>query len=466
MNTKTNAHPIPKTPLAVAPVPGQVDFVTPIEEYGSPTGPTKVISRATRPFISNRVMFVGIVGDSNKVVNTVSADVPNAVTIEDAGVVGSGIHWFRLSRPRGHKVAIQAKDAKGTVVTSFSLDIIELPRATGPMDFDVEPADPKLPNRINLRVYAPRDDADYIDTRMIGVGYTIFYLNGFQVHCAGMSMPIEVPGSLVDLNPIKAEPIDAKVYDTLAQANEAIRRAPAKAKGVMPFAYYRGAGGAVIAPTIFSSATTPRIIATLWEARRLYADYVQYGVATLAIALLGGKVVRALLGRFARVSPEEPEPPRALTTRRPFSPPPIPTRIRPVNDTVNVGGTGEIKDVSNLNPVKPGSGGATSGIPNHVKGSMEEMDALFEPGSVKNMYSQRVRYGDVDWQRGTQAAANVMPSGAKVQMNIWTWDQQQVTALKAAFQRAGFKNVRVWGVRGTEIVEDLPGPGTMLEAVR
>ncbi len=140
---------------------GPVDFVTPIAWLGPPNGPTKVISRTTLPLASNDVLSVGIAGDSNKVVKTVSADVPNAVTIEDAGVVGSGIHWFRLSRPRGHKVAIQAKDAKGTVVTSFSLDIINLPRASGPVDLVVDPADPKRPNTINLRVYAPKDDADY-----------------------------------------------------------------------------------------------------------------------------------------------------------------------------------------------------------------------------------------------------------------------------------------------------------------
>src|SRR5712671_5121115 len=104
---------------------------------------------------------------------------------------------------------------------------------------------------------------------------------------------IHVPNSLLDLNPTKYEPIDAKVYDTLAQANEAIRRAPAKAKGVMPFAYYRGAGGAVIAPTIFSAATTPRIIATLWEAHRLLAESVQHDLASLALGIVAGMIFRA-----------------------------------------------------------------------------------------------------------------------------------------------------------------------------
>jgi hypothetical protein len=83
---------------------------------------------------------------------------------------------------------------------------------------------------------------------------------------------------------------------------------------------------------------------------------------------------------------------------------------------VDVGGTGNIKNATNLNPVKPGSGGQETGIPNHVKGSMEEMDTFFEPGSVKTMYSQRLRYGDVDWPKATQAAAKVMPPGGKVSM--------------------------------------------------
>jgi hypothetical protein len=330
--------------LAAAPAPGgggslthyppgrRIDFVTPVDMGGLPTGATTTISGTTRWLSSNEVMFFGIVGDSKNVVKTVSPDVPTATTIEDVGVVG-GNRWFRLSRPRGDKFRLQAKDAKGTVHTSFEVAVIELPKASGPMDFEIDPADPKRPNTINLRVYAPKDDADYIDTRMTGVGYALLYKNGFQVRCTGMNTPIEVPHQLVDLNPIKAEPIDAKVYDTLAQANEAIRRAPPKAKGVTPFAYYRGAGGAVIAPTIFSAATTPRIIATMWEARRLYMEDAQRTFAGIAIGIAGGMVVRALHGGYVRASSWDSGPPRAAL-------PPSP-RIRVLSNeelSMHVGG--------------------------------------------------------------------------------------------------------------------------------
>jgi len=95
---------------------------------------------------------------------------------------------------------------------------------------------------------------------------------------------------------------------------------------------------------------------------------------------------------------------------------------------------------------------------------MEKMDEIFVPGSVKNVYSQRLRYGDVDWPRATRAAAKVMPQGGNVQMNIWTGNKQDMDALKATFERAGFKNVR-FGLHNIPETSS-PGPGTILQAVR
>jgi hypothetical protein len=138
-----------------------VDFVTPVKKDGPPSGPTEVISGTTRLLYSSRVMYVGIAGDGKNIVKTVNPDVPNAVTIEDAGVT-SGIRWFRLSRAHGDKFKLQAKDAKGVVVTSCELSVIELPQASGPLEFGLGPADPKSPNKIDFHAYAPKDDPDYI----------------------------------------------------------------------------------------------------------------------------------------------------------------------------------------------------------------------------------------------------------------------------------------------------------------
>jgi hypothetical protein len=129
-------------------------------------------------------------------------------------------------------------------------------------------------------------------------------------------------------------------------------------------------------------------------------------------------------------------------------------KIRPVNGKVNVGGGTETPHMTNLNPAKGVGGGPEAGIPNHVRGSMEQMDVLFEPNSVDFMMSSKLRYGDVNWDQATRAAAKVMRPGGKVEMNIWCYEAEK-KALEAAFKAAGFKNVTTVG----------DSVGTMLNAV-
>jgi hypothetical protein len=433
---------------AVSAATGTIRFVTPEQWLGPPTGKTLVISDKDLPLASNDVLWVGLDGDPQNIVKTVDVDISAAVAIVEASPAG-GTRWFRLSQPHGSECRVQAKDNNGKVVTGFHLSLIEIPKGPGTIDFDIGPD--------GIPIYTPpKARTDYVDTRMEAIGYNI-YLQGFQIYCSGMSTPIYVPDSLLKLDVENAEAIDSTIYDTLEKANDAIRRASAKAKGVTPFAYYQGAGGAVIAPTIFSPATTPRIIATYYEARSLYADYVTHGLTGVAISIVGGMALRMILGRIFRARSGDPKPPRGLP------PPRNPPKIRPVNDTVDVGGGGQI-EATNLNPVKPGSGGPTSDIPNHVRAPMEEMDEIFVPGSVKKVFSQRLRYGDVNWTKATQAAAKVMPPGGKVEMNIWTDSRQDMDALKSAFEKAGFKNVRFGLYNIPETAA--PGTGTILTAVR
>jgi hypothetical protein len=371
-----------------------IDFVTPVKKDAPPNGPTEVISGTTRLLYSSRVMYVGIAGDGNNIVKTVSPDVPNAVTIEDAGATG-GIRWFRLSRAHGDKFKLQAKDAKGVVVTSCELSVIELPQAAGPLEFGVEPADPKSPDKMNLRVLTPKDDAGYIDARMTDVAYNIYQF-GFLVYCRGMSLPIHVPESMVDLNPTTFEAIDAKVYDTLAQANEAIRRAPAKPKGVKPFAYYRGAGGAVISPTTFSPATTPRTIATFLEARRLYAEFVQDALAGLAISIAGGVILRMGLGPLLRAF-TNPKPPRAV-------PPPVPSRrISPPPDELPGITKEELAKVQGGSQrsvwVQLGDGRVREYKMSEVEGTIKPGGAARTPEGTGRVVKVGDALGDAPWSR-------------------------------------------------------------------
>ena len=74
---------------------------------------------------------------------------------------------------------------------------------------------------------------------------------------------------------------------------------------------------------------------------------------------------------------------------------------------------------------------------------MEDMDRLFEAGSVKTMISSKLRFVDVNWNQGTTAAAKVMSPGGRVSMNVWTQSSAEQEVLRTAFTNAGFKNVRV-----------------------
>jgi hypothetical protein len=434
-------------------VTGAIRFVTPEQWLGPPSGKTRDISDKELPLDSNSILWIGLEGDLQNVIKTVGVDIPASVTVVEANSTG-GTRWFQLSLQRSSDVSgcrFQAKDNGGKVVTGVRLALVHLPKGRGgTIDFNIGPDGIPVHTPPNAR-------ADWIDTRMEGIGYNI-YLDGFPIYCSGMDKPIYVSNSFLKLDIDKAEAINSLVYDTIEKANDAIKRAPAMAKGTTPFAYYEGAGGAVIAPTIFSPATTPRIIATYYQARTLYANYVIHELPGVAVSIVGARVLRMVLGRIFRPRSGGLKPPS-----RPLAAP-IPPKIRPVNDTVNVGGTGDIPDVTNLNPVKSRSGGADRGIPNHVPAPMEKMGEIFQPGSVKKMYSGRLRYWDVDWTKATQAAAKVMPPGGRVEMNIWTSNQGDMDVLKTAFERAGFKNVR-FGL-GDVPATSSPGPGTMLQAVR
>jgi hypothetical protein len=133
-------------------------------------------------------------------------------------------------------------------------------------------------------------------------------------------------------------------------------------------------------------------------------------------------------------------------------------KLKPVADVVNVGGGLEhpSPNCTNLNPVRVGTGGPTSGIPNHILGTMEEMDSIFEAGSAQKIVSNRLRYGDINWTKGAAAAYRVAKPGGQVSMNVWCNNKAEQIALEEAFSGAGFKSVKVFG----------DGPGTLVTGLK
>jgi hypothetical protein len=125
---------------------------------------------------------------------------------------------------------------------------------------------------------------------------------------------------------------------------------------------------------------------------------------------------------------------------------------------VNVGGTGTalegVGPSTNLNPLKPGSGGATIDIPNLIKAGFEEIGEIFEPGSVQRLVSRRLRFGDVNWQQAVSGTKRVMAPGGQLELNVWTSGPAEVETLINSFRGAGFDNVRN--------MTGLDGPGTII----
>ncbi len=141
--------------------------------------------------------------------------------------------------------------------------------------------------------------------------------------------------------------------------------------------------------------------------------------------------------------------------------------IKPVNGKVNAGGGDETPDATNLNPINPNSGGPLgSGINNHVKAGIEQMDLVFQPGSVTELSSSKLRYHDIDWNRAAKSAYKSMAPGGTFQLNIWTSSQKQVDSLIMAFKDAGFTGVASQMTFKGVTYESKVGVGYMIQGIR
>ncbi|WP_143196185.1 hypothetical protein [Archangium sp. Cb G35] len=177
----------------------------------------------------------------------------------------------------------------------------------------------------------------------MGLGITA---GGYLLYCEGLPLPVLVPESHVDLGLTSAEPLQASIYPDRAAALADLSASAHEAERSR-YAYYRGAGGALIVPTLFSPATTPRIARTMLEVRTLLAQARQDELKVLLLTLTGTKVLQGVFSRVLRVG-SEPElhplpqrgeggfkapasrPPAPGPAKPPSAPAPTPTASAPV----------------------------------------------------------------------------------------------------------------------------------------
>ncbi len=136
----------------------------------------------------------------------------------------------------------------------------------------------------------------------MGYGLTA---GGYVLYCEGLSLPVLVPESHVDLGVTSAEPLQDAIYPDRDAALAALAARDSE-EGHPRYAWYRGAGGALIVPTLFSPATTPSIARTMLEVRTQLAQTTQRELKVLLLTLTGTKVLQGVFSRVLRVS-SEPE---------------------------------------------------------------------------------------------------------------------------------------------------------------
>jgi hypothetical protein len=156
--------------------------------------------------------------------------------------------------------------------------------------------------RVSQGTAEPRAHRDFVELRVTAVGFGIT-AGGYLLYCEGLPLPVLVPESHVDLGLTKAVPLNASIYP---DRDTALADMAASGSGARHgrYAYYRGAGGALIVPTLFSPATTPRIAQTMLEVRQHLAETLQRELKVLLLTLTGTKVLQGVFSRVVRVGSE------------------------------------------------------------------------------------------------------------------------------------------------------------------
>jgi hypothetical protein len=204
-----------------------------------------------------------------------------------------------------------------------------------------------------------RAHRDFIDSRVEAVGYGISE-GGWVLFCEGLPLPVLVPEEQVDLWLDGAQVFNGTVYPDREAALAALGTGATHGR----YAYYRGAGGALIVPTVFSPASTPRIARTMLQVRKDLSETVQRDLKVMLLTLTGTKILQGVFSRVVRAAPEpEVRPPLgwkgrgggALAPRQPepraapLAPEPVPAPPAPAPGSL-VPSPGLVQALTGKNP--------------------------------------------------------------------------------------------------------------------
>lgn len=212
------------------------------------------------------------------------------------------------------------------------------------VDIDVEALTPQraeelrqrgvhLP-RLSAEAANPRAHRDFVDLRVTAVGFGLT-VGGYLLYCEGLPLPVLVPESHVDLGLKSTEPLNPSIYPDRDAALTDMAASASRA-GLARYAYYRGAGGALIVPTLFSPATTPRVAQLMLEVREHLGETVQRELKVMLLTLTGTRVLQGVFSRVVRMGSEPafraPAQKEALGGKAPVSRTPMTRAAAPAPD--------------------------------------------------------------------------------------------------------------------------------------
>ena len=177
-----------------------------------------------------------------------------------------GTQWY------GQNDLLTARDLPGAASAGQQVVDVDFEVPTPQHAEELRQSGVQLP-RVSAEVADPRAHRDFVDPRVTAVGFGLT-AGGYLLYCEGLPLPVLVPESHVDLGLTSAEPLSESIHPD-RDAALADLAASASGSGRARYAWYRGAGGALIVPTLFSPATTPRLAQTMLEVREHLGETAQ-----------------------------------------------------------------------------------------------------------------------------------------------------------------------------------------------
>lgn len=149
-------------------------------------------------------------------------------------------------------------------------------------------------------ISGPRDYEEYIDRRLAAISWGPLATDGYLLHIRDLDMPVQLPEAYVNPSTTTAIPLNGTVYPNHAAAEAALRTAPRD--GITYFAYYRGAGGNLIVPTLFCPPSAPRTIQAIVSAHEEYVNAVIEDMSRIGLSLIEGRVINFITHGILRLS--------------------------------------------------------------------------------------------------------------------------------------------------------------------